>query len=331
MITSAGYAGTVTEVQWADLVWRAGGAKYGVAGYEDWRVSVAVGDRAVQVAPGKGWGCGVVDVSDKAVVLALETVSTGDRWDLVVAQRDWSVRQTTFSVVKGGSSRVLPSRPSTEGVRDAQPIALVRVRAGQSQVQEIVDLRVLHGPGGALAFDQLALSYLDDIGSAVRIGASVWDRTISNGNAVWSRSSVRGGVLDVIPIDWYNLAPSGYLGSGVQVWGADTQNIASAAIPNPGVPYRVSFLAAGWWGCERGDQLTRFDLDAVVGSTVVDTYIPTDGEFPYSAFKRWSGQPSQAVFEGAQSFFLRARRIYGSGYGALGTVNRQGRVVLYAA
>ncbi|GGH34260.1 hypothetical protein [Microbacterium album] len=186
MITSVGYAGTVSEVEWADLAWRAGGARYGVAGIDDWRATVAMGDRAVQISPGKGWGNGVVDTSDAPEVLTAAPVASGTRYDLLVARRDWQTRQTTFAIVQGSAERAIPARATDVGIVDEQPLWLLRVVAGQSQVQEIIDVRVIPGDGGMLAFDQLALSYLGLLGTVVRIGDVVWSRVLNAvGTPTW--------------------------------------------------------------------------------------------------------------------------------------------------
>lgn len=186
---SAGYAGTVNDEQWSELIRRAGGNRYGVAGLGEWAVSSVPGDRALQVSAGAGWGLGVLDEIDDPHPLNLDAVTVGtSRWDLIVVRRAWSAGvggASTIHVIKGSSARAIPPR-SAGFPLDDQPLALVRVAAGQTVVQEIIDLRVVPGPGGLVAFDELALTYLTDVGTVVRIGSTVWSRGVNaTGSPVW--------------------------------------------------------------------------------------------------------------------------------------------------
>lgn len=184
-LTSVGYPNTIDPVypeQWADLIHRAGRSRYGVGGFSDWRGSQAAGDRVVQIAAGVGWGSGVVDYLDEPVLLpSLAPVSSGSRWDMVVARRDWNEEETTFAVITGGSSRVMPPRESTAGDVDEQPLMLVQVSASNPTLT-IVDLRVMPGVGGALIRDELATGYLDEVGSRLMLGDTLWRRGLNAAN-----------------------------------------------------------------------------------------------------------------------------------------------------
>lgn len=185
-ITSVGYEGTVSEAQWADLLALAGGRAYGVEWVDHWRVTAGTGDRQVRIAAGKGYGYGVVDSSDAQVTLTLDAVGSGSRWDMIVARRDWGANATTFAKINGSTAKALPARTHTPGAVDEQPIALVRVQSGQSQVQEIVDLRAWGSDGGTFAADELTLQYLDRVGVQIRIGGLLWQRVIDSfGNPTW--------------------------------------------------------------------------------------------------------------------------------------------------
>lgn len=187
VISSVGYPGTVDAVQWAQMAFRIGSARYGVDSYASWRVQTTAGTRAIQISAGSGWGYGVRDISDSPETINLNSVPTGTRWDLVVARRNWGIGESAFAIVEGGSSRAIPTREQTPGVLDEQPLALVRVNAGSSVVGEIVDLRVLCDFGGIFAFDDLALSYLGYIGADVLIGTRTWRRVVSaTGASVWA-------------------------------------------------------------------------------------------------------------------------------------------------
>lgn len=185
---SAGYEGSVDEPQWSDLISMAGGRQYGVADAGSWRVTTGTADREVRIAPGRGFGYGVRDRSIDQASLTLPPTTSGSRWHLIVTRRDWAADQTVFDFVAGSAAKEIPERDRTPGILDDQPLALARVAAGQSQVAEIVDLRVWGGDGGSIAADELALQYLDRLGTSIRIGDSRWDRILNNlGQPTWSQ------------------------------------------------------------------------------------------------------------------------------------------------
>lgn len=187
-ITSVGYAGTVDDTEWPQVTRYAGGSTYSVAGAADFNATPGVGDRAVSIAAGTAAGGGVVDVSDGPVTLLLPSVSSGSRWDLIGLRRHWATGITTVERVAGGSTKTIPTRPDDPGIEDVQPLWLLRVTAGQTTVQEFVDLRVWVGDGGAYANNDLVRSYMDRVGTSIRIGADSWIRKVgSTGLAEWER------------------------------------------------------------------------------------------------------------------------------------------------
>ena len=193
-LTSIGYDGTVNEAQWADLVPSAGSSEYGVKGAGDWKVTThPTTPGGLNVAPGTGWGQGVMDVTD-----AIETVvqtslpSSGTRWDLVVRRRDWTPPGGTTSlvIIQGSATQQLPPRTQNPGVTDDQPLALVQWTAGQTQPTATVDLRAWAGNGGMVAKDQLALTYLARVGATVTIAGTKWQYVLdSNDNPTWVSDS----------------------------------------------------------------------------------------------------------------------------------------------
>lgn len=192
-ITSVGYAGTVGEVQWSNMIPRVGSTFYSVDDYASFRVTVTAGTRAVSVAAGGASAVGVYDVSNAAATLNLGSVSSGDRWDLVVLRRNWSTKLTTLVVIQGSATKTIPARNTTVGTLHDQPIALCRVTSstGSAVVQEIVDLRCVGGDGGLTAFDDLSRSYLSRVGTQVRIGNTLWTRTIDAlGSPLWAAQDV---------------------------------------------------------------------------------------------------------------------------------------------
>lgn len=199
-IISVGYAGTITDADWRRMAVSTVGVMYGVDDYASWRPTVGVGDRVVRIATGGGFGLGVRDVIDTAVSVSLASVASGSRWDLIVARRNWTTRATTIVAIQGSATRALPSRNTGYGNLNDQPIALVRVAAGQAVVQDIVDLRCIPGDGGLVALDLLARSYLTRPGTQIRIGDNTWTRSIDSlGNPTWS-------YVDVTPdTGWVNV------------------------------------------------------------------------------------------------------------------------------
>lgn len=214
-IISAGYDGTVDEVQWASMIKRVGSSDYGVVHPTGLKVTAAAGaDRTVNIAAGQCWGHGVHDTSDSVVSVQLDPITTGTRWDLIVVRRDWTGAGglTTITAVKGTSTKAIPAaRLIGPGTTDDQPLALVQLTAGQTLPTAVVDLRCWSSNGGVHAMDILALGYLDMIGSTVFINGQTWHRVInSSGTGDWAAENVLGAV----PL----------FGTGVTLVGTPTSN-----------------------------------------------------------------------------------------------------------
>jgi len=198
-ITSIGYDGTVDESDWAKLMGQAARSTYGVADRTHWRVTThPTLARGVSIATGSGWGHGVYDTSDTTVSLAGATISSGTRWDMVVARRNWSGTggSTTFAMITGTSTKALPVRNVNPGSLDDQPIALVQFTAGQSAATAIVDLRIWSGSGGGMyAQDLLARDYTNGAGTRLFVNGEDWvSTTDSSGNQAWVRASATDAV-----------------------------------------------------------------------------------------------------------------------------------------
>lgn len=153
-ITSTGYDGTVLEDDWAVMASLAG-AKYAVADEASFKVTIGgIGDRAVTVAAGSAFGCGILDVNDASINKTSSSVSSGSRWDTVCLARNWSGTGGTSTVVvrEGTASKALAAGVlTTPGTTDDQPLALIRCQNGQTDVQEVVDLRSTTGKIHTLA------------------------------------------------------------------------------------------------------------------------------------------------------------------------------------
>lgn len=196
-ITSIGYGNTIVpDTSTAKWLPRAGMSHYGVAGWSDWRPTIGgAGNRAVTIAAGVGWGWNIVDTNSAPAVVNVPSVGSGQRYDLIVAHRDWGTGTTTFAVVEGGSAKVIPPRDTNPGVEDDQPIAVVRVAAGNNSVLELWDVRVIPAPQG-FAVDPMVLSYFDEVGTSLRLPPwgsdreTVATRYMDGGVEKWGFASV---------------------------------------------------------------------------------------------------------------------------------------------
>lgn len=168
---SLGYAGSITETTGKDYWNRIGASKYGVVGAGDLKVSTTTGDRMLLVASGIAWGHNIQDTLATSVSVQLNSVASGSRYDLVVVRRDVTAK-TTIEVVQGTGTKAIPSLTSTAASHADQPIALCRVDAGSTTVQEIIDLRCWAANGGVVISNQLALDYLNIPGARVLQGGT---------------------------------------------------------------------------------------------------------------------------------------------------------------
>ncbi len=194
--TSIGYDGTVNERQWAELVPSAGSSIYGVKGAGDLKVTAVAGQPlTLSVAPGSGWGHGVLDTQTANTTIACEAIGGGSRWDLIALRRDWQPLAggpTSVVAITGSTDKVLPgSREVTPGVIDDQPLALVQWTYGQTQPSLIVDLRCWAGNGGLVANDPLVRTFINSPGTRISIQGVDWVRRLgANDVEEWFRASV---------------------------------------------------------------------------------------------------------------------------------------------
>lgn len=198
--TSHGYDTTTgnpyTEVAWANAHPSIGAASYGVRGPLEWKVSAVAGqDRTVSIAAGRGWGHGVTDSTFANETIQLDTITSGTRWDLIAVRRDWTptAGESKFIKVNGGATAVIPGgRVAEPGNIDDQPLALVQVTAGQTQPTVVLDLRTWSGDGGGLVAEHdLVRSFMDAVGTRLRIDGVGWTRAVGdNDTPVWVKEHV---------------------------------------------------------------------------------------------------------------------------------------------
>lgn len=165
------------ELVWQEMHPQIGAATYGVRSPTDWKVTAVSGaDRTVSIAAGRGWGLGVIDKTVTNDTIQLDPIVSGSRWDLIVCRRDPTPTggESKFMKINGGATPVIPgARLSGPGIHD-QPLALVQVTAGTTQPTAIIDIRCWAANGGMVAADDLARSYLNQLGTAVWIDDLLW-------------------------------------------------------------------------------------------------------------------------------------------------------------
>lgn len=235
-VNTAGFTGTVNDERWARLIPRAGTAIYGVAAAGDCKVTVTTGDRTVRVArteagTGGCWGWGVFCDFTADTTLQLAAAS-GSRWDLIALRRNWASRTVTPVVVQGTATRGIPGRRTAPGTEDDQPLALVRVNG--SSIAEVVDLRCWAGNGGIFAVDELALNYLEAVGSVVTIGNTKFIRKLnSTSNPIWFKTADGHAIV--------SSADKWMAGAIPIATSADSNTVTVARITfaDPGFPYHV--------------------------------------------------------------------------------------------
>lgn len=208
--SSLGYAGEITEVTGKDFWNRIGASKYGVVGPNDLKVSTTTGDRMLLINSGVAWGHNIEDTLVTSPSVQLDSVSSGSRWDLVVVRRDVTAK-TSVEVVKGTASKVLPSLTTANTSHADQPLALCRVDANVTTVQEIVDLRCWAANGGVLIANLLARDYLNIPGARVMLGGTE-HRYIPNaqGDFTWESRETMFREWNAVTTISVNSAPGGY-------------------------------------------------------------------------------------------------------------------------
>lgn len=196
-ITSVGYERAINYAALGSLLMHAG-ASYSVHGEDDFAASAGVGAREVALQPGVASGMGVKDTSDAITTVSGTAVAAGSRWDLIVLRRHWDAdaaeSSTSVAIIAGGPTPSIPARLTEPGEDDDQPLWLARFAAGQSVVQELIDLRVWHGDGGMAGKHLLVRDYLTRIGTRVWIQGITWVLGFnSSGDAAWVPDSVYVG------------------------------------------------------------------------------------------------------------------------------------------
>ena len=187
---TAGYDGTVDEVQLAKLLHR-----YSVVGAEDFKATTQAGDRIVAIADGTALGPGTVDVATAIPNIQFAAAAANTtRWDLVALRRDWQPPGGTSGIViiQGGAVKGYPDEGTATtawnrrpGIVDDQPLYLQEVNG--TLLGERIDLRVWgNNSSGFFAKDLLVRTYMDAVGTVLNInGVRMERRLIENDAAGW--------------------------------------------------------------------------------------------------------------------------------------------------
>lgn len=172
--TSLGYPGAVNAKLLPSWLVPVAAARFSVGGRDDWKVSVEPNlDRGIRINAGTIIGDGILDVFPDYDTRSLPIPSGTSQWFLIAAKRSWSTPYTTnLVVIPGTSEKKIPTHTNAPGAESHQQIALVRVAANSTVVQEIVDLRAWAGNGGVEAADMMGLEQLARPGAAVKIGTA---------------------------------------------------------------------------------------------------------------------------------------------------------------
>lgn len=248
-ISSVGYDGTIDEVQWAGLT-KMVGSPYAVGDYGHFAVTPVSGiDRTVSIAAGKAYGHGVLDTNSGALTVQLATLASGVRWDTIAIRRDWSPAGGTSTVVgiTGTSSQVLASSLNANpGVLDDQPIALVKIVAGQQVPAAVVDLRTF--PSKVITTSSLLALPDAPFGTEAVVGGARYRRELDATNSIaWVPTRRAGLAVSSYSTPWSaypGVAPgyvlsddgvvtlSGLIGrSGSAVYDNLTQHRIATAVP----------------------------------------------------------------------------------------------------
>jgi hypothetical protein len=172
-LISTGFDGSVQEPEVAQILAMSSGGGT-VADAASWRVTAVAGNRRVAIAPGIGYDAFVYATETASTLLDLTIPSTqtsGGRWFLICAERNWSTNSTKFVALVGsaaadtsvplinatyfGGASVAPTRiprvnPSgfqrTAGKIKHQPLAWVYATVGSTALA-IVDMRRVPATG----------------------------------------------------------------------------------------------------------------------------------------------------------------------------------------
>jgi len=202
-INSYGYANTITPGSVFARVAQYMGKRYSVAGFNDFRVTIASsGTRRVNIGAGWSFGKGVAVENTASATYDLPAPSGTTQW-ILVGLRRWNGSGPAYTSivthVLGTASRAVPAVTQNAGSNDTQWLALCRVTSAATAVQEVIDLRLVASEGGAgyEVYSDLAMGQLSGL-----VGARVYRADTIGGHvpAFYEQVADGAGVLS-----WKNM------------------------------------------------------------------------------------------------------------------------------
>lgn len=204
-IISAGYAGTVSDRQWARMSKYRGGA--GVPSRSDFAATQSGSTRTINVAAGEAFGDGILDVSDAVVQLTPATPTNG-QWFLLVARRSWAAGLTALQLLPSvTTSTTTPTAvPASDpasmltdpGVQSDQALWWVWINSANTQML-LVDRRELAATvprRGTATQRDAAFPATSDIQRAMYAGQRWFDTTLGRWATFRTDVPVPGWYLD---------------------------------------------------------------------------------------------------------------------------------------
>src|SRR5699024_1071444 len=193
-ITSVGYDGSINETQWAIMAPRMS-MPYWVEDVDALKATILKDkDRTISLNPGRFGGQGVMDQSTAVEEIAFAPVASGNRYDLVVARRNWQGDggTTTLEAIEGSTTKKIPSFNRGPGLLDDQLLYLVHLQAGRTTPVSVIDLRGFGLNSRVQLFDPLALEgYNNWPGLQAQIGREEYTLQVD-------RTWVRTGLISAV-------------------------------------------------------------------------------------------------------------------------------------
>lgn len=272
-ITSVGYDGTVGETEWAIMAPRLG-MPYWVADLDSLAMTIDKNKvLTVNIAGGQFGGVGVMDTSNATESVTFDPVATGNRYDLIVARRNWqgSGGATTFKVIKGGATRKVPAFNRNPGILDDQLLGLVQIQAGRTTPVAITDLRGFGLNSRVQILDPLAMEgYKNWPGIQAQVGREEYTLQVD-------RTWVRTGLISAVtPAYRMRLAKtksfkyggglqslgSGWAVSGDNTMGLQVMSNGKIKVTKAGI-YSFSTNVYRYYGNKQAQGTLRFRMDGL--------------------------------------------------------------------
>ncbi|MFB7798927.1 hypothetical protein [Isoptericola sp. NPDC056134] len=295
-ITSRFYKGPINGGDWA-----AGqpglGDEYFVADSNAGRVrQKSATARTVEILAGTIGGFGVKDKINATVTLpALAEPASGSRWYTIAAERDWTLAtpETKLVALTGAATQAIASsRVTNPGTgKDHQPLALVKITKGESDLQGLIDLRAVgYGGGFYLINDPMVMDYMSKPGYRFRTAAGDEWVILLDGSRLRTATGDEAWSSTFFELPNY----FGLTLSRARKGGRGDLKITGTRLTGQitGVDSTFYTLGDGWKPAERVGGV------AWVGGTPYKAYIEGNGEVHVNPFTVQAGQQFRVDFTG---------------------------------